>query len=302
MTAAVTYQAPAKINLGLTIEGRREDGYHDISTIFLKISLADTLHVETTTGGIEIQCTHPDVPCDARNLIHRAVAMLQPLAPGRGVRVRLEKRIPVAAGVGGGSSDAAAALLAVNTLWGLQLTPDDLMPYGAQLGADVPFFLYPGAAAYGRGRGDELSPLTCPNSFFLVLVTPPVAGSTAQVYGQYKIELTDVAKDTNIVGRHFESGDLSSLAAACTNDLETVVMRQFPIVQTVKETLNQPETYGVCMSGSGPTVYALCPSQDVAERVAAVARLQGWPTWVCRPWSSDISVLDTAVSIQREAR
>ena len=296
MTATVTCRAPAKINLGLTIEGRRDDGYHNISTIFLKISLADTLHVETTTGGIEIHCTHPEVPCDERNLIHQAVTMLQPLAPGLGVRVHLEKHIPVAAGVGGGSSDAAAALLAVNALWGLRLTPDELMPYGAQLGADVPFFLYPGTAAYGRGRGDELSPLTCPNSFFLVLVTPPVAVSTAQVYGQYKIELTDVAKDITIVGRHLESGDLLSLAAACANDLETVVIRQFPIVQTVKETLKQPGTYGVCMSGSGPTVYALCSSQDVAERLATVARLQGWSTWVCQPWSSDISVFDTAVS------
>lgn len=302
MTAMVTCHAPAKINLGLTIEGRRRDGYHDIATIFLKITLTDTLYVEATSGDIEIQCTHPAVPCDERNLIYRAIAMLQPLAPGRGARVRLEKRIPVAAGVGGGSSDAAAALLAVNTLWGLQLSADDLMPYGAQLGADVPFFLYPSPAAYGRGRGDELSPLTCPNSFFLVLVTPPVAVSTAQVYGQYKIELTDVAKDTTIVRRHFESGDLSSLAATYTNDLETVVIRQFPIVQTVKETLSQPGTYGVGMSGSGPTVYALCPSQDVAERVAAVARSQGWPTWVCRPWSSGISVLDTAVSVRENDR
>lgn len=302
MTATVTCQAPAKINLGLMIEGRRDDGYHDIATIFLKISLADTLHVKTTTGSIEIHCTHPDVPCDERNLIHRAVAMLQPLAPGRGVRVHLEKRIPVAAGVGGGSSDAAAVLLAVNTLWGLQLTPDDLMLYGARLGADVPFFLYPGTAAYGRGRGDELSSLICPNTFFLVLVTPPVAVSTAQVYGQYRIELTDTAKDINIVGRYFESGDFSSLAAVCANDLETVVIRQFPIVQTVRETLNQPGTYGVCMSGSGPTVYALCPSRDVAERVAAVARSRGWPTWICRPWSSDISVLDTAVSVRENSR
>lgn len=302
MMARLTCHAPAKVNLGLTIEGRRDDGYHDIATIFLKITLADILHIEATTGGIEIDCTHPEVPCDERNLIYRAAAMLQPLAPGHGVRVQVDKRIPVAAGLGGGSSDAATALLAVNTLWGLRLTADDLMRYGAQLGADVPFFLYPGTAAYGRGRGDELSPLSCPNSFFLVLVTPPVAVSTAQVYGQYRIELTDSAKDTTIVRRHFESGDLLSLAAVCANDLETVVIRQFPIVRTVKETLSQPGTYGVCMSGSGPTVYALCPSQDVAERVAAVARSQGWPAWVRRPWSSDISVLDTAVSVRENDR
>jgi len=298
MTATVTCQAPAKINLGLLVERRRDDGYHDIATIFLKLSLVDILHVEATTHGIEIHCAHPEVPRDERNLIYQAAAMLQPLAPGRGVRVHLEKRIPVAAGVGGGSSDAAATLLALNTLWGLQLTPDELRRYGARLGADVPFFLYPGTAAYGRGRGDELSPVTCPEGFFLVLVTPPVAVSTAQVYGQYRIELTDRVKDITIVGQYFESGDLSSLAAACVNDLETVVLRQFPIVQTVKEALRQPGTYGVCMSGSGPTVYALCSSQDVAEGVAAVARSHGWPTWVCRPWSNDLSVLDTAASVR----
>lgn len=302
MTETVTCQAPAKVNLGLTIEGRRADGYHDISTIFLKISLADTLHIEAISGAIEIHCTHPDVPCDESNLIYRAAAMLQPLAPGRGVRVHLEKRIPVAAGLGGGSSDAAAALLAVNTLWGLQLTPADLMPYAAQLGADVPLFLWPYTAAYGRGRGDELSPLTCPNSFFLVLVTPPVAVSTAWAYGQYRFELTDAAKDTTILRRHLESGDIASLAAACTNDLEAVVIRQFPIVRVIRETLDQPGTYGVCMSGSGPTVYALCPSQDVAEQVAALARLQAWPAWICQPWSSDVSVLDTTVSIRENDR
>ncbi|ETX02536.1 MAG: hypothetical protein ETSY1_03210, partial [Candidatus Entotheonella factor] len=202
MTTMLTCHAPAKVNLGLTVEGRRDDGYHNISTIFLKITLADTLRVEVADQGIEIHCDHPEIPCDERNLIYQAAAMLQPLAPGRGVRVHLDKHIPVAAGVGGGSSDAAATLLALNTLWGLQLPLDDLMHYGAQLGADVPFFLYPGTAAYGRGRGDELSPLTCPNSFFLVLVTPPVAVSTAHVYGQYRIELTDAAKDTTIVRRH----------------------------------------------------------------------------------------------------
>ena len=299
MTAAVTRQAPAKINLGLFVERRRDDGYHDIATIFLKLSLADTLRVESASGGgIEIHCGHPEVPCDERNLIYQAAALLQPLAGGQGVRAHLEKRIPVAAGLGGGSSDAAAALLALNALWGLQLTPQELMRYGARLGADVPFFLYSGAAAYGRGRGDELSPLTCPKALFLVLVTPPVAVSTAQVYGQYRIELTETAKDITIVGRHFESGDLSGLAAVCANDLEAVVLRQFPIVQTVKETLRQLGTYGVCMSGSGPSVYALCPSQKAADRVAAAARSRGWPTWVCRPWSSDISALDTAAAVR----
>jgi len=282
-------QAPAKVNLGLAVQRRRPDGYHDIATIFLKISLADTLWLESIPGGIVIECDHPDVPCDESNLIYRAAAALQPLAPGRGVRIRLHKRIPVAAGLGGGSSDAAAALLGLNTLWGLQLTLAELTPYAARLGADVPFFLLPDTAALGEGRGDELTALTCPQAFFLVLVTPPVAVSTAWVYGKFRFELTGVPKDTTILRQYLESGDIAGLGAACSNDLETVVLPEFPVVQDAKRVLRQPGTYGVCMSGSGPSVYALCASQRVAQHVANVAQSHDWPAWVCQLWQDGAS-------------
>lgn len=282
-------QAPAKVNLGLAVQRRRPDGYHDIATIFLKISLADTLWLESIPGGIVIECDHPDVPCDESNLIYRAAAALQPLAPGRGVRIRLHKRIPVAAGLGGGSSDAAAALLGLNTLWGLQLTLAELTPYAARLGADVPFFLLPDTAALGEGRGDELTALTCPQAFFLVLVTPPVAVSTAWVYGKFRFELTGVPKDTTILRQYLESGDIAGLGAACSNDLETVVLPEFPVVQDAKRVLRQPGTYGVCMSGSGPSVYALCASQRVAQHVANVAQSHDWPVWVCQLWQDGAS-------------
>jgi 4-diphosphocytidyl-2-C-methyl-D-erythritol kinase len=147
-------QAPAKINLGLAVQRRRPDGYHDISTIFLKISLADTLLIESIPSGIVIECAHPDVPCDEGNLIYQAAAVLQPLTPERGVRIQLHKRIPVAAGLGGGRSDAAAALLGLNTLRGLQLTPAEMALYAARLGADVPLFLLHDTADLGEGRGD----------------------------------------------------------------------------------------------------------------------------------------------------
>jgi 4-diphosphocytidyl-2-C-methyl-D-erythritol kinase len=282
-------QAPAKVNLGLAVQRRRADGYHDIATIFLKISLADTLWFESIPSGIVIECDHPDVPCDESNLIYRAAAALQPLAPDRGVRIQLHKRIPVAAGLGGGSSDAAAALLGLNTLWGLQLTLAELTPYAARLGADVPFFLLPDTAALGEGRGDALTVLSCPRAFFLVLVTPPVAVSTAWVYGQFRFELTGVPKDTTILRQYLESGDIAGLGASCSNDLETVVLPAFPVVRDVKRALCQPGTYGVCMSGSGPSVYALCASQTVAQRVANVAQSHDWPTWVCQLWQDGAS-------------
>jgi 4-diphosphocytidyl-2-C-methyl-D-erythritol kinase len=280
----IVEQAPAKINLGLTVEARRTDGYHDISTVFLKISLADRLSFEAAPDGIAVQCHHPAVPGDEQNLIHRAAQALQPLAPGRGVRVVLHKQIPVAAGLGGGSSDAAATLRGLNRLWRLRLTEADLMVYAARLGADVPFFLLPDRAALGRGRGDELTPIVCPPHLFLVLVTPPVSVSTAWVYSQFRFELTGAPKDTTILIQYLESGDIAGLGGVCCNDLETVVLPRFPVVEAVKQALDQPGTYGVCMSGSGPTVYALCPSREVAERICRTVEPRGWQTWVCYPW------------------
>ena len=143
--------APAKVNLSLAVHRRRPDGYHDISTLFLKISLADEVCLSAQPHDIAVHCAHPDVPNDARNLVHRAAALLQPLAPGQGVQITLRKRIPVAAGLGGGSSDAAATLLGLNTLWRLGLSLAELTPYAAHLGADVPFFLLPTMAAMGYG-------------------------------------------------------------------------------------------------------------------------------------------------------
>jgi 4-diphosphocytidyl-2-C-methyl-D-erythritol kinase len=279
--------APAKVNLGLAVHRRRPDGYHDISTLFLKISLLDEVRLTAQPRDIVVHCEHPDVPSDARNLVHRAAAALQPYAaPGQGVHLTLQKTIPVAAGLGGGSSDAAATLLGLNTLWQLGLSTAELAPYAARLGADVPLFLAPTVAAMGYGRGDELEPVACPQTFYLVLVKPPIAVSTAWVYQQLRFELTASPKDTNILRQCLESGDIEGLGVACFNDLEAVVLRHFPVVQDVKHALAQPGVYGVCMSGSGPTVYALCPSWDVAHEVASVVRQRGWGVWVCRPWQN----------------
>lgn len=281
--------APAKINLGLAVHGRRADGYHDISTVFLKVSLTDVLMFEAMPRGIVVQCDHPAVPGDARNLVYQAAAALKPLAPGHGVRIRLKKTIPVAAGLGGGSSDAAATLAGLNTLWELGLSRAELVRYGASLGADVPFFLLPSTAALGQGRGDELDPVACPQDFSLVLVNPRQSLSTAWVYSQYKFELTARGNNTTILRQRLESGEVAELAAALFNDLEKVVLPRFPGVQEVKQALARPGVAGVCMSGSGPSVYALCTSQAVAHDVAAVLQHRAWDVWVCQPWREGMS-------------
>ena len=276
--------APAKVNLGLAVHRRRPDGYHDIATLFLKISLVDAVCLTAQPRDIVVHCEHPEVPRDAGNLMHRAAVALQPLAPGQGVRLALQKTIPVAAGLGGGSSDAAATLLGLNMFWRLGLSATELAAYAARLGADVPFFLLPSVAAMGYGRGDDLEPVACPRTFYLVLVKPPIAVSTAWVYQQLRLELTAPRKDTTILKQCLESGDIEGLGAVCFNDLEAVVLRHVPVVQDVKRALTRPGVYGVCMSGSGPTVYALCPSWDVAHEVAAAVRQRGWGVWVCQPW------------------
>ncbi len=280
----VIQPAPAKVNLGLAVHRRRPDGYHDISTLLLKISLVDEVRLTAQPREIVVHCEHPEVPSDARNLVHRAAVALQPGAPGQGVCLTLQKTIPVAAGLGGGSSDAAATLIGLNMLWQLGLSSTELAAYAARLGADVPFFLLPTVAAMGYGRGDDLDPVACPRTFYLVLVKPPIAVSTAWVYQQLRFELTAPPKDTTILKQCLESGDIEGLGAVCFNDLEAVVVRHVPVVQDVKRALMRPGVYGVCMSGSGPTVYALCPSWDVAHEVASAVRQRGWGVWVCQPW------------------
>lgn len=283
--------APAKVNLGLAVQRRRPDGYHDIATLFVKISLLDEVRLTAQPWDVAVQCAHPAVPSDARNLVYRAAVALQPLAPGQGVCIALHKTIPVAAGLGGGSSDAAATLRGLNMLWHLGLSEPELAAYAARLGADVPFFLLPSVAAMGYGRGDDLEPVACPRLFYLVLVKPPIAVSTAWVYQQLRFELTAPPKDTTILKQCLESGDIEGLGAACFNDLEAVVLRHVPVVQDVKRALTRPGVYGVCMSGSGPTVYALCPSSDVAHEVASAVRQRGWGVWVCQPWQNVTSEL-----------
>ena len=279
--------APAKINLGLAVLGRRADGFHDLASVFIKISLADRVTITDATGaGIAVRCDHPAVPVDSRNLAYRAAASLQRLAPGRGARIGLRKSVPVAAGLGGGSSDAAAALHGLNSLWNLHIGRAELARRAAAIGADVPFFLLPDAAALAGGRGDELEPVACPAALPLVLVKPPVNISTAWAYRQLGPALTDNSRATTILLRHLEASDVEGLGRACFNDFEPVMTARFPVLRAIRRALTQPGVCGVSMSGSGPTMYALCSSCEVARDVAGRVRGRGWQVWVCQTWRS----------------
>lgn len=272
--------ARAKINLRLRVLGRRPDGYHDLEAIMLPVSVADRVGLTPASLGIEVRTDSAQAPGGPDNLAHRAAeAFARATGRGAAVRIDLRKRIPVAAGLGGGSADAAAVLLGLNRLAGRPLSEADLRTIGRDLGADVPFFLGPGPAL-AEGVGDVLTPLENFPRPWLVLVHPPVEVSTAQIYGRRPASLT-----TQPVCSIFESlksspwpspsggagsgpgrDDLGRLAQLMVNDLESVTESLYPVVGRIKAELLAAGAAGALMSGSGPAVFGLFASGPEAAR------------------------------------
>ena len=264
-------QAHAKINLYLDVIGKRADGYHEIETVFHSIGLHDDIYLRKRTDRrITVHCEHPHVPCDPRNLAYRAAKlMLNDIPDLSGVDIQILKRIPVAAGLGGGSADAAAVLCGLNSLFGLGMAQRDLMRLGVQLGADVPFCIL-GGAALGQGIGEILTPLPPLREAWLVLANPGLAISTAWVYQHINLSLTAPKKNVTILTRCLRNGELSSVVRHLYNGLEVPVLSEYPAVTQIKTQLNNcPGSCGVLMSGSGATVFAFMQSQVEANLAAA---------------------------------
>ena len=263
--------AHAKINLYLDVIGKRPDGYHAIETIFHSIGLHDDIYLRKRTDRqITVHCEHPHVPCDPRNLAYRAAQLLLDDMPDlSGVDIAILKRIPVAAGLGGGSADAAAVLCGMNTLFDLGLTQSDLMQLGVQLGADVPFCIL-GGAAFGRGIGEILTPLPPMAEPWLLLANPGFEISTAWVYQQINLSLTAPKKNVTILTHCLQNGEFSNIVRHLYNGLEVPVLSKYPAVAEIKTKLNRyPSSRGVLMSGSGATVFAFMQNQVQANRAAA---------------------------------
>ena len=264
-------QAHAKINLYLNVVGKRPDGYHEIETIFHSIGLHDDVVLRKRGDRqITVRCDHPQVPCDERNLAYRAAKLLLDNTPDlSGVEITILKRIPVAAGLGGGSADAAAVLCGMNTLCDLGLMQSDLMQLGVQLGADVPFCIL-GGAALGRGIGEILTPLPPLEEAWLLLANPGVEIPTAWVYQQINLSLTPPEKNVTILTRCLRSGEFFSSVSHLYNGLEIPVLAKYPVVAEIKAKLAKcPGSCGVLMSGSGATVFALMRSRAQANLAAA---------------------------------
>jgi len=261
--------ARAKINLSLSVLGRRDDGYHDLESVFVPLDLADRLELEAAPPGVlDVHCRGATGLDGARNLAHRALAWLReasgPGAPG--FRLRIDKRIPVAAGLGGGSSDAAAALLAAQTLLAAPLPAPALLALGAELGADLPFFLAGGRPAWVRGTGERIEPLTDLPDLALVLVWPGIAVSTAEVFGDWDALQAKSLTKPSASGtrpRFFES--VARAAAMVHNDLEQVTAERVPEVGRAVADLRAAGALAAAMSGSGSSVFGLFASTELAE-------------------------------------
>jgi 4-diphosphocytidyl-2-C-methyl-D-erythritol kinase len=272
--------SPCKVNLLLNIISRRADGFHQLETVMHPVAWHDTLRFERLSRpGIILTCSHPAVPANSTNLVHRAASAFLAAAPARngGVKIRLEKRIPIAAGLGGGSGNAAVTLRALNELFGHPLSAEQLQPLAAALGSDVPFFLQP-LPALGTGRGEIITPLQpfpALRGTFILLVHPGFGVSTAWAYQA----LTRYPEATS--GREGRAAELISLLQAASleraskaffNSLEIPVLHKYPLLKLYQEFLLENGASAALMSGSGSTTFALFSSHSAAAQAREVFR------------------------------
>ena len=281
--AGIVVEVYAKINLGLAVVRRRPDGYHDIDTIFQTVSLADTVAVEASAGGgMSLRIEGAGVPGGPENLAWRAAEAVIERTGSPGVSIELTKRIPVAAGLGGGSADAAAVLVGMNELMGLGLSLSDLREIGLTIGSDVPFAVG-GGTALGRGRGEKLEQLPPFRGAWFILVTPKQAVSAAEGYARARIGLTQSAEFIRLNRSAIQDGDVPGLAKRLRNDLEAGVVLSCPDVATIKARLMDLGVLGAVMSGSGPTVVGVVESEELAAEVASGLSGPHWRIHVVEP-------------------
>ncbi len=274
--------APAKINLYLRIVGKRDDGYHEIETLFERVSIYDSLTVEITPELTVITCDAPGVPTDEKSLLMRAIKAFKEKTGYSGhFAVNLLKTIPIGGGLGGGSSDVATLLLGINEVSGVHLKKDELMDIGRSLGADIPFFLGGTSFAFGTGRGDVIKELKGQAKFWHILVTPPFEIYTKDVYSQIAhFALTKNRGVDTMFTAFLDNNDISGIARNLRNDLQTIVLREFPVLKQTMDELVVSGAEGTLLSGSGSTVFGIFREKDVLSAYRRVCNVfreeEGW--------------------------
>jgi 4-diphosphocytidyl-2-C-methyl-D-erythritol kinase len=273
--------SPAKVNLYLEIRGRRPDGYHEIQTLMHRVDLCDEVEIDRKESGIELLTEGgEEIPAGKENIAWRAAqTFLEDRGIREGVRIRLKKRIPVAAGLGGGSSNAATILLGMNELFQVGCSLERLMALGARLGADVPFFIF-ARPALAEGIGERLTPVELPHPLWFLLLLPPFRVSTAWVYGEYDRLPPKGEEGLPKADRY---GVFRDLLAILKNDLERVTLAHYPQLGWMKEEISARGASGTLMSGSGPVLFGLFETKPGAERAGqSVSLPEGWRAVVAR--------------------
>jgi len=271
----VNVYANAKINLALDVLGKREDGYHELSSVMQTVGLRDKLSIRKLyTSRIKLNSNAKWLPVDERNLAFKAAQVLLERFPAPyGVLIEIDKKIPISAGLGGGSADCAAALLGIKKLFNLPVSMDELLEIAATLGADVPFCLLKGTAL-AEGIGEILTPLKpCP-PVHIVIAKPPVSISTRDVFRQFKME--NVGKRPNIdkMIADIESRDIKAVASGLCNVLESVSVKEFVVIERLKRIMLANGAMGAIMSGSGPTVFGMFEDKATAQKTVSKIRTE----------------------------
>lgn len=262
----ISLNAYGKINLGLDVVRKREDGYHEVKMIMQTVKLHDGLtFCDTDADAIEIETNSTDIPVTEDNIIYKACELMRrTYGITKGVRVKLDKQIPVAAGMAGGSTDAAAALVAMNRLFDLNLTEEKLMELGVKIGADVPYCVMQGTAL-SEGIGEVLTAVSPMPDCYIAIAKPPVGVSTKWVYQNLKVSELERHPDIDGMVDALKSGDLRGVADRMENVLETVTIPEHPEIEKIKNIMKDRGALNSIMSGSGPTVFGVFEDKDMAQ-------------------------------------
>lgn len=263
----VSEKAYAKINLSLDVLRRRPDGYHEVKMIMQTVGICDILTIaKSEKKDISLRVGNAPLPCDRSNLIYKAAEMvIQQFQLQQGVEITLEKKIPIAAGMAGGSSDAAAMFRGMNRLFGLGMSLQDMQKLGVKIGADIPYCIM-GGTALSEGIGEVLSPLPAPPEAYLVIAKPDIDVSTKFVYENLHADTLTMHPDVDGMVQALKAGDLGGITDRMGNVLETVTENAYPVISDIKELMKRRGAENALMSGSGPTVFGIFKEKAEAEK------------------------------------
>lgn len=278
----------SKVNLGLDVLRRRDDGYHEVKMIMQTLKLCDELYFEETdNNNIRIVCNRQNLECDENNLIYKAARLIMDEAKiNRGLDIRLDKNIPIAAGMAGGSSDAAATLVALNRMFDINFDIARLKEIGVRIGADVPYCIE-GGTQLSEGIGEKLTKLKDAPQCFVVVAKPHIGVSTKYVYENLHVETIEKHPDIDAMLKGIDEGDLIKISSHMENILENVTEKKYPVIAMLKDKLRSMGALNSLMSGSGPTVFALFDDRDKADKACEAVIDTGEVAFGCVTQFSD---------------